>query len=113
MKRAEKVDVDIRFLLANERTLLAWVRTALALIIGGLALTQLDDDSRRLTSVGVATIIAGAAIAAHGYRRYRATDKAVREGKLPTPGSGPVLQVYGIICIALCIAIFETIRITG
>ncbi len=32
---------DLRFVLANERTFLAWTRTALALIGAGLALTQL------------------------------------------------------------------------
>lgn len=113
MKQAEKLDVDIRFLLANERTLLAWIRTALALIVGGLALTQLDQTSRQLTSVGIVTIIAGAALAGHGYRRYRSADQAIRSGKLPRPGAGPVLQVYGIIFVALSIAIFETLRITS
>jgi inner membrane protein YidH len=34
-------DVDPRFSLANERTFLAWIRTALALISIGLAVTQL------------------------------------------------------------------------
>ena len=32
---------DYRFTLANERTFLAWIRTALALIAGGVALVQL------------------------------------------------------------------------
>ena len=31
---------DYRFSLANERTLLAWLRTALALVAGGVAMTQ-------------------------------------------------------------------------
>jgi len=34
-------DPDPRFSFANERTFLAWIRTALALIAGGLAITQL------------------------------------------------------------------------
>ena len=32
---------DVRFTLANERTFLAWIRTALALIAGGVALEVL------------------------------------------------------------------------
>ena len=38
-----KIDIDVRFLLANERTLLAWIRTAVTLQAGGLAVTQLAE----------------------------------------------------------------------
>ena len=37
----EEHEPDYRFTLANERTFLAWIRTALALIAGGVALDQL------------------------------------------------------------------------
>jgi putative membrane protein len=37
----EGTDPDPRFSFANERTFLAWSRTALALIAGGLAVSQL------------------------------------------------------------------------
>jgi len=36
-------DPDPRFTLANERTLLAWLRTALALVVAGVALVALSD----------------------------------------------------------------------
>jgi putative membrane protein len=35
---------DHRFSLAHERTLLAWLRTALALVAGGVAMTQFMPD---------------------------------------------------------------------
>ncbi|HEV6953650.1 MAG TPA: DUF202 domain-containing protein, partial [Promicromonospora sp.] len=35
---------DARFTLANERTFLAWIRTALALVAGGVALETLGLD---------------------------------------------------------------------
>lgn len=111
MKKGEKLDVDVRFLLANERTLLAWVRTALALIVGGMALTQLSQVSQQLSLVGIASIIAGAVITALGYRRFKAADAAIRSGTLPEAGSGPKLQVYGIIGFALFLAVIETLRI--
>jgi putative membrane protein len=39
--RAAGSEPDYRFTLANERTFLAWFRTALALIAGGVAVVQL------------------------------------------------------------------------
>ncbi len=37
---AAEQEPDYRFTLANERTFLAWIRTALALIAGGVAVVQ-------------------------------------------------------------------------
>ena len=42
--RAVGRDPDPRFTLANERTFLAWNRTALSLVAGGLAVVQLLDE---------------------------------------------------------------------
>ena len=55
--RAVGRDPDPRFTLANERTFLAWNRTALALIGGGLAAGQLldFDSSTAASSVTTAT----------------------------------------------------------
>jgi putative membrane protein len=39
--RAVGEEPDYRFTLANERTFLAWIRTSLALLAGGVAVVQL------------------------------------------------------------------------
>src|SRR6476661_4070594 len=57
-------DPDYRFTLANERTFLSWIRTALALIAGGVAVVQLVPDfgfpgSRRI----VGALLAGMGVA--------------------------------------------------
>lgn len=39
---------DYRFSLANERTYLAWIRTALALLAGAIAVDQLTPDLANL-----------------------------------------------------------------
>ncbi len=97
-------DVDIRFLLANDRTLLAWVRTALAIEAGGLLLIQLYDAHRIL---GVAVIAMGAGVALIGYSRYRAADTAIRANRLPHVGIGPAVEVGMVVLIAVGLAIAE------
>ena len=79
--------VDARFSLANERTFLAWNRTALALVAGGLAVSQLLPDTdlpgaRRI--LGLPLIVLGAAIAWFSYGRWQAVERAI-EADEPLP----------------------------
>ena len=55
----EQPQVDYRFILANERTFLAWMRTALGLVAGGVALDQfvaLDDRSWAIGVIATTTV---------------------------------------------------------
>lgn len=94
------VDVDARFVLANERTLLAWVRTSLTFVAGGVAVQlTADADDRRLLSVllllvAVATVLTGAV-------RYAAADRAVRAGEVPATGRAPYALVALVTGVAL------------
>lgn len=101
----EMLDPDVRFLLANERTLLAWIRTGLAVVAGGVALTQIGHNSRAQSVIGLSAIILGGLMAVVGYIRFQAADKAIRRGELPTIGHEPVIQAasVAIICFALVI----------
>ena len=47
MTYLRRPDPDIRFSLANERTFLAWVRTAIGLVAAGVAIFHLIDESGR------------------------------------------------------------------
>lgn len=96
----DMLDPDVRFLLANERTLLAWIRTALAVVAGGVVLTQIGTDSDMRSVIGVSAMLLGGFMATVGYMRYRAADKAIRIGELPVAGREPVLQVAGVTLIA-------------
>lgn len=100
------LDVDVRFLLANERTLLAWLRTALGLIAGGIALLHFNDGTSS-DYVGMMVTLLGAATSAIGYRRFRQADRAIRQGVLPKAGHGPDLQVAGVITFAVILVLLE------
>jgi putative membrane protein len=83
-------DPDPRFTFANERTYLAWNRTALALIGGGLAAGQLlhvDSRAVRLI-VSLPPIILGGVLAWTSYARWEANERAMRLGE-PLPATGP------------------------
>ncbi len=96
----QRLDPDARFLLANERTLLAWVRTALAVLAGGFALIQLADDSKTQSIIGVAIVVMGPFMTVVGYIRFKIADKAIRRGELPPSGVEPLVQTGGIVVIA-------------
>jgi putative membrane protein len=80
-------DLDPRFTMANERTFLAWNRTALALIGGGLAIEQFLDTGRtaRLL-IAIPLILLGAVLAASSYSHWRANQAAMERGE-PLPRS--------------------------
>jgi putative membrane protein len=66
---------DYRFSLANERTFLAWIRTGLALIAGGLAIAQfLSPLSSRFLTEAMAIV----PIAVGGFCALRAVDHWIR-----------------------------------
>src|SRR3954453_2818826 len=79
----ERVDdaPDPRFTMANERTFLAWNRTALAYIASGLAIEQFLDASRaaRLL-VSIPLIVLGGFVGVAGYLRWRTSEDAMKVG---------------------------------
>ncbi|MBC3993475.1 DUF202 domain-containing protein [Streptomyces sp. AC563] len=80
--RAEGQTPDYRFSLANERTFLAWLRTALALIGGGFAVDQfLPDQDRPLRTVlAIALLVGGALCALRAVNHWLRCERAMRRG---------------------------------
>jgi putative membrane protein len=95
---------DVRFTYANERTFLAWNRTALALIATGVAATQLLPEfqvswGRRV--LGLPLIALGAIIAITSLLNWRSNERAMRRGE-PLPRSVmPAVLCLGIVVIGL------------
>jgi putative membrane protein len=80
---------DPRFSMANERTALAWVRTALALVAGGVGLTsvaRLANLSRFLDVVAAILCVGGAVLAVVAVIGWRRRELAMRlDEPLPAP----------------------------
>jgi putative membrane protein len=100
---------DARFTFANERTFLAWSRTALALVVAGLGIVQLLPPfpgvpwGRHL--IGVPLIVLGAIVAPAGYAEWAANQRALRRGE-PVPRSWlPAILTVTITSIALVSAV--------
>ena len=105
-----ELDVDVRFLLANERTLLAWIRTSLALLAGGFALAHISTDVSTAGQIaGIIAVIFGGLVSVIGYSRFRAADRAIRRGRLPKQGIGPALEVGLVVLVALALAALQLV----
>ena len=92
---------DVRFSLANERTFLAWARTALALLAGGVALEALDlpiEHGLRLAAA-VVLIVLGSVAPAVAWWGWTRTERAVRRGDpLPAPLG------FGLVVVGVAVA---------
>ncbi|BDH47736.1 membrane protein [Salmonella enterica subsp. enterica serovar Choleraesuis] len=72
---------DYRFSLANERTFLAWIRTALGFLAAGVGLDQLAPNlATPIIRETLALLLCGfaAAIALGGYLRWLRNERAMR-----------------------------------
>jgi putative membrane protein len=80
------ITVDPRWLLANERTLLAWLRTGLALQAAGLAVAEFVAGPPRWLRGTVAAVLItiGVLVAVLGYRHAREVGRAMARG-MPIP----------------------------
>jgi len=94
--------IDPRFTMANERTFLAWNRTALALIGGGLAIEQfLETGKTARLLLAIPLILMGAAVATSSYTRWRANEAAMARGDNLTPSRMPLLVAASFALLSL------------
>jgi putative membrane protein len=102
---------DPRFSLANERTFLAWVRTALAMLAGGVALHALavPEDGFLRGLLVVVLIGIGSLVCLFALVRWARVERAMRlREPLPSFGLGIVMAtalvlVGGLLTIVLLI----------
>lgn len=104
----DEQEPDYRFTLANERTFLAWIRTALALIAGGIAVVQF------LPAFGIAGVrhalsivltAGGGVLAVLAVSRWQQVQTAMRRGEDLPRTRVPALLGVGIFAITVAVLI--------
>lgn len=99
-------ELDYRFSLANERTYLAWIRTALALVAAGVVAAKALNFEHEVVRwiVAIPPLAAGAALAVVAGRQERRYDAAMRAGRrLPEAAwmraMGAALGLYAVVAL--------------
>lgn len=103
--RSEGEDPDYRFSLANERTFLAWIRTALAILAGGVLLEEFSRSiGPHILIVILAVVLAvvSALLAGLAFVRWRGNEIAMRRRtRLPLTTAIPFLAAVALAVAAI------------
>jgi putative membrane protein len=98
-------DPDYRFSLANERTLLAWIRTALGLMAGGLGAITILRDLYGSEVLGIVLLVLSFVTSASSYRRWALNERAMRLAQ-PLPVSRlPQFLTVGVALVGVISAL--------
>ena len=108
---------DPRFTFANERTFLAWSRTALALVVAGLGIVQLLPPFPGVPAgrhlLGVPLIALGAVLAVVAYTEWVRNQHALRRGE-PMPKSNMpwilAAAITGMAIVSAIVLLISAIR---
>ena len=107
---------DARFSLSNERTALAWVRTGLALVAGGVALSTFAAFAELPVLISIVAMVAclgGAALAVSALFSWRRVERALRlDQPLPPPLALPWL-VGEVTVVAVALAVYAIVEAVG
>jgi putative membrane protein len=104
---------DPRFTLANERTFLAWIRTSLALLAGGVAVEAFMADffSPELRkTVSLLLLVLALTIGGGSFFRWLNIERSMRhKTPLPLPWIAPILAT-GSALVAVAMAGFVLVK---
>ncbi len=107
---------DYRFTLANERTLLAWLRTGLALVAGGVAVASYVPSLGAPwggSAVGLALVVTGLLTALAGHRRWRRNERAIADDAPLPAGAEATALVAALTAVLLLVAVLLVVEVSG
>ncbi|WP_223164079.1 YidH family protein [Nocardioides mesophilus] len=104
---SEAPRTDYRFLLANERTFLAYLRTGLALQIAGLGALQFLTTGHAALRIGLGLVLVltGSAVGVAGYRRCRENERIIRAGEEIPPARSLLPVTLAVVVVPALAAV--------
>ena len=100
-------DADPRYTLANERTFLAWIRTALGLLVTAAALVAVElpwpDVAVRALAVLLALAAGASALAA--WHRWRTVEAAIAAGRPAPPSRSHVTLSVAVALVSAVVVV--------
>jgi putative membrane protein len=108
--REDEHDLDYRFTLANERTYLAWLRTALGLLAGAVALVHVvpkdgEDADHAEKGIGIALALLGISVVLASIRRWQVVQRAMeRHENLPI-SRAPIYLGLAVVALGLAVIV--------
>ncbi len=103
-------DLDYRFTLANERTFLAWLRTALGLLAGAVALVHVvpqggEDADNAERGIGFALALIGMAVVVASIRRWQRVQQAMQRHENLPVSRAPVYLGLAVVALGLAVLV--------
>ena len=113
--REEGNTPDYRFSLANERTFLAWLRTALALIGGGFAVDQFLPHLSWAWRAGLALalLVAGVLCSLRAINHWVRCERAMRRGEDLPASRFPTLLSLAVTVVAVAMVVVVLVGRAG
>jgi putative membrane protein len=105
---------DYRYTLANERTLLAWLRTGLAQVAGGVAVATWAPDlgvSWGSGAVALGLVFIGLATSVAGYRRWRGNEEAIRDDRALPESAVPAMLAAAVTVVVVVVGVLVGIEV--
>lgn len=100
---------DPRFTLANERTFLAWIRTSLAFLAGGIAVDAFTEElfpPHVRTFLAVVLLLLGMLLSAGAAVRWLSVERAMRRhAPLHLPLIVPLVAVGGAVASGVLVTV--------